>query len=143
MNEAEEKYTGKFSIPPFEPSDEDISLDDCIDVDKYVMLLEEINDSFKKGEIASNEAKFLKLCATRWIKFHYGRTAQWYATKAGEDAKRLLEKSAMILIDLDKAIEYGIAKGANDIDKVLKRDVSEEDIDSIDGEYENDAEDSE
>lgn len=124
----EEKYSRKFAIPPFEPSDADYSLNDCVDVDRYVQLLESINESLNKGEITKSEAKFLKICASRWIKFHYGKTAQWYATKASSVMKDLLEKSAMVLIDLDKATEYGIIKGANYIDKVLKRNISERSI---------------
>ena len=123
-----EKYTTKYTIPPFEPSDADYSLNDCIDVDSYVHLLETINKSLKKKEISAPEAKFLKLCATRWIKFHHGKVAQWYATKASPAMKTLLEKSAMVLLDLDKAVEYGIVKGAGHVDKVLKRDVSDRSI---------------
>ncbi len=126
----EEKYTGKFSIPPYEPSEEDVSLDDCIDVDQYVQLLESINASLDAGEIGQNEARFLKLCATRWIKFHYGKSAQWYATKASPAMKTLMEKSAMVLVDLDKAMEYGIVKGTKYVDRVLKRDISDESIDN-------------
>ena len=124
----EEKYTTKFAIPPFEPSDADYSLNDCVDVDNYVELLNHINRSLKKGEISKSEATFLKLCASRWIKFHYGKTAQWYATKASPAMKHLLEKSAMVLIDLDKAVEYGVVKGAGHIDKVLKRNISDRSI---------------
>ncbi len=137
--EEEQKYTGKFSIPPFEPSDDDINLNDCIDVDRYVELLDSINADLMEGKIAPNEAKFLKLCASRWIKFHYGKAAQWYATKASEPMKVLMEKSAMVLIDLEKAMEYGIVKGAKYVDRVLKRDISDESIDSWNGE-EDDAE---
>ena len=128
MSATEEKYTTKYTIPPFEPSDADYSLNDCIDVDCYVELVEAVNDSLKKGEITSAEAKFLKICASRWIKFHYGKVAQWYATKASPAMKDLLEKSAMVLLNLDKAVEYGIVKGAGYVDRVLKRNISEKSI---------------
>lgn len=137
----EEKYTGKFSIPPFEPSDADYSLNDCIDVDRYVELLKSINQSLKDKEITESEARFLKICASRWIKFHYSKVAQWYATKASSAMKDLLEKSAMILIDLDKATEYGIIKGVNYVDRVLKRNISDQSIDSWNEEDEADEQD--
>ena len=122
-------YSRKIKIPKFEPSEENVELEDCIDVTRYLELVREINADLKEGKISKEEATFLKLCATRWIKFHYGKVAQWFATKASPAMQRHLERSTMVLIDVEKAFENAIIDGREYFDKVLKRYVTEHSID--------------
>jgi len=98
-------YSKKIKIPKFEPDDRNIQLEDCVNVDKYNELIRRINKELNDGNITDYEAKFLKLCATRWIIFDYSNVAQYYATNASETMQRLLEQSTMVLIDIDKSFE--------------------------------------
>ena len=111
-------YSTKIKIPKFEPDDRNIQLEDCVNVDKYNELIRRINKELSDGNITEHEAKFLKLCATRWIVFDYSNVAQYYATNASETVQRLLEQSTMILIDVDKAFENTtttVRKFVNDV----------------------------
>lgn len=119
------EYTKKVKIPKFEPNDENIDLEDCINVDKYLFLLRDIDLELKNKEITENEAKFLKLCATRWIKFNYENVAQYYATKSSPAFQRCLEKSAMVLIDINKAFESSIVKSKQYIEKITNEYMNE------------------
>lgn len=121
-------YSKGIKIPKFEPDGTNVELEDCVNVDRYIFLLKDIDVKLKEKKITEIEAKFLKMCATRWLKFDYENVAQYYASKASPEFQRCLEQSAMILIDIDKAFENTIVKSRDYIDKVSKRYI----IDNID-----------
>lgn len=123
MKEAPLKREAK--IPKYEPTDESVEMEDCIDAGHYLELVREINVYLQKGSISEEEAKFLKLCATRWIKFNYPKVAQWYAVEASPAVQRHLERSAMVLIDKDKKFENAVVDAREYFDKILKRYVTE------------------
>ena len=118
-------YTKKIKIPKFEPNDDNVALEDCINVDRYIVLLKDIDRLCKNNKITEEEAKFLKLCATRWIKFDYENVAQYYATKASKEFQKCLEKSAMVLIDIDKAFENTIIASRDYIENISKSYIAE------------------
>lgn len=60
-------YSKKTEIPQFEPSGEDVKLVDCVNVDKYIQLIVEIEEALKQNKITEIEARFLKLGASRWL----------------------------------------------------------------------------
>lgn len=112
-------------VPKYEPTDENVDLEDCIDATHYLELIREINANLENGSISEEEAKFLKLCATRWIKFKYAKVAQWYATKASPAMQRHLERSTMVLVDVGKKFENAVLDAREYFEKVLKRYVTE------------------
>ena len=118
-------YTKKIKIPKFEPDESNVSLEDCVDVDRYIALLRDIDTRLSKNKITPEEAKFLKLCATRWIKFDYENVAQYFATKASPEVQDCLEKSAMILIDVNKAFENTIVASRDYIEDISKSYIAE------------------
>jgi len=120
--EDDSRYSKVFEIPPFEPSDADIGLNDCINADKYAALVKDIDADLKSGALAAEEAIFLKLCASRWVQFHYERIAQWHSTKASAEMKRLLENSAAVLVGIDRLSALDRVVGKNRIDTLLGRD---------------------
>lgn len=97
-------------LPVFETTDKDISLSECVNVDKYIELISEIEKSFADNKISSDEYKFLKLCATRWIKFNYANVAQYFCKKASPEMQQLLQRSVMILLDVDDAFKQEVIK---------------------------------
>lgn len=116
-------------IPKYRPTNENVELDECVDMTKYLELTREINASLEAGKITEEEAKFLKLCATRWIKFYYAKVAQWFAIKASSAMQKHLQRSTMVLIDRDNKFEDAVLDARNYFNTILKRYVTEHSID--------------
>ena len=100
-----EKYTQKAATPEYEPTGEDVALYECADDSKYLTLLDSINSS----TVTDEEKRFLRQAATRHIVFNYAKIANYYA-KATPEMQRLMEDSALVIIDFDSAISKGFVK---------------------------------
>ena len=112
-----EKYSTKTNIPQYEIQGLNIKLSDCIDKQKYVELLKEIDSS----TVSDAQKKFLKLAATRHIRFIYKNIAEYYASTNSE-MQRLMEHSALVIIDIDDAIRNGYARLTKEVMAARKRD---------------------
>lgn len=112
-----EKYSTKTNIPQYEIQGLNIKLSDCIDKQKYVELLKEIENS----TVSDTQKKFLKLAATRHIRFIYKNIAEYYASTNSE-MQRLMEHSALVIIDIDDAIRNGYARLTKEVMAARKRD---------------------
>lgn len=112
----EQKYTNVVDIPQYTPSDEDVSLFDIYDVEKYHEMIDEINDS----SLPEEEKEFLRMAAARHIVFSYKKIADYYA-QASEEMQTLMEKSALVIIDVEDAIKYGYAKLSSYLDEIEER----------------------
>ena len=112
-----EKYSTKTNIPQYEIQGLNIKLSDCIDKQKYVELLKEIENS----TVSDTQKKFLKLAATRHIRFIYKNIAEYYAS-ANSEMQRLMEHSALVIIDIDDAIRNGYARLTKEVMAARKRD---------------------
>lgn len=107
-------------IPTFEPNAEDTSLTDCVNVDKYVELINEVENAYKAHEISEDECKFLKLAASRWLKFNYANVAQYFCKKASPAMQELLQRSVMVLLDIDDAFKSEVIKAKSYISTLQK-----------------------
>ena len=114
----ENKYSHKTKLPTFEPTGKKIRLDELVSVDKYVELIREINQSLKEKKITENQAKFLKLAATRWVSFMYDDIAEYYCTTANEEMQRLMKRSALVLLDVDDAFANNIVATKNFVEDI-------------------------
>lgn len=112
-----EKYSTKTNIPQYEIQGLNIKLSDCIDKQKYLELLKEIENS----TVSDAQKKFLKLAATRHIRFIYKNIAEYYASTNSE-MQRLMEHSALVIIDIDDAIRNGYARLTKEVMAARKRD---------------------
>lgn len=112
-----EKYSTKTNIPQYEIQGLNIKLSDCIDKQKYVELLKEIENS----TVSDAQKKFLKLAATRHIRFIYKNIAEYYASTNSE-MQRLMEHSALVIIDIDDAIRNGYARLTKEVMAARKKD---------------------
>ena len=101
----EDIYTTKITIPQYQPTGEKPSVHSLCDVRKYEQLIQEID----KYDISEEDKHFLKLAATRHIVFDYAKIAEYYC-HAPIDVQQLMEKSALVLIDVDNAIRNGYVK---------------------------------
>lgn len=107
-------YSRSMGIPQYEPSNRKPPITALCDHVKYSKLLAEINSA----NVTDEEKKFLKLAASRHIVFDYGRIADYYAN-ATPEMQELMEKSALVILDIDDAIANGYVKLSKDIDKLL------------------------
>lgn len=114
-----EKYTSKIATPIYEPTGKNVVLSQCIDLKKY----ENITDEIKKNKSITDEEKdFLLFSATRHIVFHYANIAEYYSSNASSEMKRLMEDSALIIIDMDQAIEKGFVQLTKKIQEIMEYD---------------------
>lgn len=97
-------YSKVIGIPDFVPREDNVELENCINTEKYVKLVQEINAS----KVSEAEKKFLRLAATRWIQFRYDNVAQYFCTKSSPEMQKMLQRLAMVLIDFDDALENGL-----------------------------------
>ena len=66
-------------------------------------------DKIEASNIDDDKKLFLKLAATRHIKFDYRLIAEYYAHEETE-MQELMEDNALVIIDYDKAIELGFVE---------------------------------
>lgn len=97
-----DKYTKKINAPIYTPTGEKPLLEDLYDNKKALELLKEIESS----DISEGEKDFLRWAAYRHCVLRFDKIANFYAYSSKE-VQRLMEKSALVIIDFDKAIENG------------------------------------
>lgn len=95
-------YTKKIQAPIYTPKGEKPALEQLVDRSKTDQLLDEISAAKIPEEIKS----FLYYAAARHMVFNYERIAEYYA-HAPAPVQDLMEKSALVIIDFQKAIELG------------------------------------
>jgi hypothetical protein len=117
VNESENPYSKKVQAPIYTPSEEAPTFQSTYDTTKYDALVRIIESSSVNPEIKD----FLKLCAVRHIVFNYELIADFYA-HADTETQELMETSALVIIDYDRAIELGYVKLG---DKIMEQYNSE------------------
>ena len=111
--EADTTYTNTINIPQYEIKGEKPELSECYDTLRAEQLIEEIENS----HCSKAEKEFLKLAAYRHNKFNYQKIAEYYA-EASEELQKLMEKSALVIIDYEDAIANGYTKLKNDLEEM-------------------------
>lgn len=105
LMDGDNKYSRTIKIPQYEPSNIAPNLWELYDKTKYAELMKNIALS----DIPDDVKEFLKLGATRHIVFNYAKIADYYA-HAEPEVQRLMEQSALVIIDIDDAIANGYVK---------------------------------
>lgn len=106
------KYTTKVETPIYEPKGRCPYILELVDVEKCNRLIREI----ERADIEEYEKKFLIEAAHRHSVFNYALIANYYA-HASKTMQDLMEKSALVIIDYDKSIEYGFTKLQEEVKK--------------------------
>ena len=115
----DKKYIDKIQIPQYEPKKICPQLYELCDRGKYVELLRSINVS----SVSEPEKEFLRSAASRHLVFNYAKIADYYA-HATPEMQRLMEQSALVIIDFDDAIANGYVRLSENIKRIM--DVSGE-----------------
>lgn len=103
-------YSRKVEAPIYTPKGAKPELKDLYDnskVDRLVSLID-------AADIPQGVRDFLVFAAQRHRVFNYRLIADYYA-HAEEEIKSLMEDSALVIVDFDKAIEFGYVKLAEAI----------------------------
>ncbi len=101
----EDKYTAKLETPIYEIKGENPTIQELYNNDKTGNLVEKI----LKTNMPDDVKGFLMAAATRHTVFNYEKIAEFYAHQDA-DIKSLMEESALVIIDYNKAIENGYVK---------------------------------
>lgn len=121
--EAENNYSTKVSTPIYEPTEEEAPpisrLFDSFKMNELIMDIE------SDTSISTEEKEFLKLAATRHVVFDFRQIAEYYA-HAKKPMQDLMEDSALVIIDFEKAIEHGYVKLKSGITEKLEESLSDE-----------------
>lgn len=111
------KYTRNIKAPIYKPKNKKPKLSDLFDDTKYQELVGEIN----RSDLDEKEKNFLRVAAQRHIVFKYDLIADYYA-HADRDLQELMENSALIIIDFDRALELGYVQLSHKLAKLYKKD---------------------
>ena len=99
------KYTQKTNAPLYTPKAIKPKLSELSNSAKTEQLIRDIEAS----TLPENAKHFLRQCAYRHTVYHYGKIADYYAQSSPE-VQRLMEDSALVIIDFNRAIELGFVK---------------------------------
>lgn len=114
-NTVSDKYSKKVSVPQYLPSNKKPIIDELFNYSKYSKLIWNI----EHASITEEERKFLKFAATRHIIFNYAKIADYYA-HATPEMQRLMEESALVILDIDDAIANGYVKLSKTITQIME-----------------------
>ncbi len=104
-----ENYSRKIESPIYSPKmDTPPPVYDLVNDEKANQLVNKI----KESDISKSEKEFLLKAAQRHLSFDYGKIAEFYA-HADKETQNLMEDSALVIIDFNKAIENGFVKLTN------------------------------
>ena len=113
----DEKYSTKVDIPQYLPSSIKPKVWELYDKTKYNELVRGIVTS----DLPDDIKEFLMFAATRHVVFNYSKIADYYA-HADPEIQDLMEKSALVIIDVDDAIAGGYVRLSQNIKKLLEGD---------------------
>lgn len=116
----EKKYSSKIETPIYEPKNKKPHILELCDYSKTHRLIKEIDSS----SLDFDEKTFLINAARRHNVFNYEKIADYYA-HASAEMQHYMERSGLVIIDFEKAIEYGFVKLCDEIKKQYLQEYAE------------------
>lgn len=116
QSQEDSKYTLKVEVPQYLPSAVCPDLSELLDTTKYYQLLHDI----EKSHVSEQEKQFLRLSATRLIGFNFSLIADYYS-HADKEMQALMEKQALVIIDIEDAIANGYVEYSKTMDSLLRK----------------------
>lgn len=113
-DDADDRYTAKVDVPQYEITGENVPIEELCGTEKTDKLVKEIDSS---SGVSESEKKFLRLAAQRHLSFDYAKIAEYYAG-ASYEMQQLMEKSALVIVDVDNAIANGYAKLSKSVEEL-------------------------
>lgn len=121
--ELSDKYTKKIKKITYEVTGETPEISELCDRSKTNALIQDIESDMS---ISEEEREFLKLAAMRHLVFDYHNIAEYYAA-ASPEMQGLMEDSALVIIDIDQAIQNGYARIKGSILDMVDREAGGDD----------------
>jgi ParB-like chromosome segregation protein Spo0J len=118
---ADNPYTGKIETPVYTPKGERPPLRDLLD-DTHA---ETLKLKIYAANISDEAREFLLKAADRHRVFDYHNIAEYYC-HADAETQALMEESALVIIDFDKAVEQGYVKLNDDLKDLYSGDYPDE-----------------
>lgn len=109
-DETEKKYSSKIEAPVYEPKNRKPHILELMNNSKTNRIINEINSS----NVSDDEKRFLIEAAKRHLVFNYELIADYYAHSTTE-MQKLMERSALVIVDFENAITFGYVKLCDDI----------------------------
>jgi hypothetical protein len=109
-DESDKKYSSKIEAPIYEPKNAKPHILELVNKEKTHRLIREIDNS----NLSFEEKNFLIDAAKRHSVFNYEKIADYYAN-SNKEMQHLMERSALVIIDFEKAIQYGFVKLCDEI----------------------------
>ena len=116
----EVKYTSKIETPIYQPKNNKPHILELCDKSKTHRLIKEIDAS----SLSIEEKSFLIDAARRHNVFNYEKIADYYS-HSSKEMQDLMEKSALVIIDFEKAIQLNYVKLCDDIRKQYLQEYGE------------------
>jgi hypothetical protein len=110
----DDQYSKKIDAPTYQPEGPKPPVDELYDSTYYQNLINSINDN---KELNDSERLFLIHAASRHIVFNYQQIAEFYA-HSNASVQKLMEDSALVIIDFNKALENGFVKLTQEIKEI-------------------------
>ncbi|MFZ4771740.1 MAG: hypothetical protein ACOYLO_16270, partial [Ferruginibacter sp.] len=117
----ENPYTNKVDTPNYEPVGNKPDISELYEDGHALGLIEDI----KNSNLTENEKQFLMAAASRHIVFDYGKVANYYA-HSNKEVQNLMENSALVIIDFNKAIEQGYIKLNDRLSEIFKEELEDD-----------------
>lgn len=117
IEQIDQAYTRKVKSPVYEITGKRPGLAELFDTKKVRALIEEIEASSQPEAVKA----FLIEAAHRHAVFNYAKIAEFYA-HADADLQTLMEKSALVIIDFNAAIENGYVKLTDELAQMYRED---------------------
>ena len=111
----EPPYSSRTDTPVYEPSGPCPAVADLTDATRHDALLRDID----AADIDDETRAFLRLAATRHVVFDYRMIANFYAHATAE-VQRLMEDSALVIVDYGRAVELGYVRLNEEIDAMIE-----------------------
>tara|TARA_Y100000310_G_scaffold332892_1_gene409360 strand:- start:5690 stop:6445 length:756 start_codon:yes stop_codon:yes gene_type:complete len=103
-------YTKKVKAPTYAPSETEAKIEELYDPSRFFELIKDIENA----KLDEGVKKFLIFAAHRHNVFNYSKIADFYA-RAEPKIQRLMENSALVIIDFNKALELGYVRLTDEI----------------------------
>lgn len=124
-SDSENPYTGKTDVPPYEITGPKPEVGSTYDDTKARKLLNAIDAS----SLPEDEKHLLRAAAYRHVVFNFQSIAEYYA-HSNADVQQHMEDSALVIVDIDKAIQEGWAKLSGELDSAYEQDHREDEQDA-------------
>ena len=90
----------------YEPKTKGVKISDCLKVDEYLKLVQNIN---RDSTLNLEQKQLLKYLATRFITFRFDKIADYYSITT-PNMQEWLERVRSVIVDTDSAIKNGYIK---------------------------------